>query len=123
VSQPDKKAKKGKQPNNGSIKPGEVRNPKGRPPKGYSLAEFMRARLEEDDGWRLKLLFEKVFEKATEEGNVSAAAELLTRAYGKPVDTVKFEDVTKRERPEGILDLARTIGANTSISGPTQPLD
>jgi hypothetical protein len=105
------------------IQKGQVLNPKGRPPKGYSLAEFMRARLEEDDGWRLKLLFEKVFEKATEDGNVSAAAELLTRAYGKPVDTVKFEDVTKRERPEGILDLARTIGANTSISGPTQPLD
>lgn len=87
------------------IQPGQVLNPKGRPPKGYSLAEFIRGKLEDDGGARLERLFLAMYDKATD-GNTEAAKELLTRAYGKPVDSLEIKDVTKREQPADILTFA-----------------
>lgn len=106
------------------FQPGNNANPRGRPPKGYSIAEFMRAKLEENGGQRLEALFAAMYQKATDPSTpIGAAQELLTRAYGKPVDQVEFLDKTPRERPDGVLDLARHLRTTTSASGPTQSLD
>jgi hypothetical protein len=108
-----------KKPRGKPFQPGNNANPNGRPPKGYSLAEFMRAKLEEDGGERLEQVFMSLYQKAIDpDGPVQAAQELLTRAYGKPVDTVKMDVTQQTTEPAGILTLAAMVGSGTDSSGP-----
>ena len=106
------------QPKKPRGKPFEAGNKvgKGRPRTGLSLAEFMRAKLEDNGGERLETLFDALYLKATTDGNTQAAAEILTRAYGKPIDTVKLTD-DRKETPQSVIDMiTRYSYANETTS-------
>ncbi len=78
-----------------SIKPGETRNPNGRPPSGYSFTEAARKVISANPD-RKRKLFEKLFEKA-EQGDLKAIEMLWGYLDGRPVQT---SNVLLSEEPE-----------------------
>lgn len=104
---------------------GQSGNPKGRPKLAFSVSdktrEYLLAPDPDDQEGRSRLeVMQGVAYKAACSGDMRAFEQLNNRAFGKVADNVNFNDLTKRERPEGIVDLARSLGAGTSVSGPTR---
>jgi hypothetical protein len=77
-----------------AIKPGEVRNPFGRPKLKDTIGEVLRFRLALKPGeqieqrTRLDAIAETLISEATE-GNQQAIREILDRAFGKPQQTIE----------------------------------
>lgn len=91
---PIKKAEK-KTPNAGAIKPGEVRNPHGRPKTGTALADFIRGILEANNNEKRSLIIDRAVSRAIDEKTPEADAEkwarfLFDRAYGKPIESIEM---------------------------------
>lgn len=93
-------------------KKGEVRNPKGRPPKLPGIDKLLDEVLgeEKDNVTAAKIVLLKL-RKMAMDGNVRAAEILLERAYGKPKQNIsadvnltdhviKFVDVSKEYHKE-----------------------
>jgi cell wall assembly regulator SMI1 len=90
---PTKKAAK-RQPNKKnqtSFKPGEIRNPNGRPKNADSIAVFVRTFLEEKN--RRGQIIEHAFARSIDPDDPSAkqwADFLFNRAYGTPVNSIEL---------------------------------
>ena len=97
----------------GRIKPGEVRNPNGRPRRGESMAECVRAQLE--TGMKDKYLPTSTMDllimkqvEAAEKGDLQALRCLADRGWGQPKQTI---DQTI-ERREPIEEIEITVTRN-----------
>jgi hypothetical protein len=89
----------------GTIKPGEVRNPKGRPPSGDSLAEMVRMIGDEFQDRktkksRMELVIRKAWEQA-ERGDDKARQFLADRGWGKVPQSVEL-DWREKAKEKGI---------------------
>ena len=79
--------------NSGHIKPGEVRNPNGRPPKERCLTNLMEEYLESKDDnekQRKCTLIEKIYELAME-GDTTCLKMIMNYIDGMPKQSVTFE--------------------------------
>lgn len=85
---------------NGRFTKGDSRiNRKGRPKKGESLSDILRDALlevvDESTGYRrIDSLIDKMVTQA-QQGNKDARNELLTRAFGKPVERIEQTNVNQ----------------------------
>lgn len=105
------KQQKKRLPRGKPFEPGKSGNPKGRPPKGQSEAERTRHFLDEYDeelGCTRGEAIRRVKYQLALAGSVQAIESLETRAYGKPVDTLKIE--RGEEAPQGWIGLLGDYG-------------
>ena len=91
-------------------KPGESGNPHGRPPKGHSITETIRAMMDEKPEIK-KALGAKILQMAVE-GDITAIKTIWGYIDGMPMQKVETRDVTT---------LALDYGKNTneSVDEPT----
>ena len=96
----DYKVGKGKPPEHGKIKKGEVRNPNGRPRGARSLTTILQEILDnargEIDGKKVDgntLLMATLYKKAIDKKDLQAIREILDRLEGKPLQ--KTENTNK----------------------------
>jgi hypothetical protein len=75
------------------MKPGETRNPNGRPKKGESITEIAKKFLEDIPEGQNKtykqLFFEKVYKKAVVEGDIAALKLVWNYVDGMPEQPIK----------------------------------
>jgi hypothetical protein len=100
-----------------AYKPGQSGNPKGRPPKGQTEAERTREFLDQIDPTSGKTHGELVREvklRLALAGDIRAIESLETRAYGKPLDTLKIESDAQPE-PGYMALIASYVDRGVSI--------
>lgn len=71
------------------MKPGETRNPNGRPKKGYSITEMMKEMLSEHPD-RKKEIGEVIYQKA-KEGDMAAISKVWSYMDGMPKQNLEIE--------------------------------
>lgn len=84
------------------IKPGETRNPNGRPPKGYSITETIKDMMAEKPEIK-QALANKILEAALK-GDITAQKLIWNYLDGMPVQKT---DLTVKEKPIPILDVSK----------------
>ena len=86
---------------NGTFGPGNIANPKGRPPKGWAWAELLEdvgEEIEEKSGKKFKELVSRRLWAESVSGNVQAIKDLMNRMDGLPKGAdmgVSFKDGDK----------------------------
>lgn len=80
--------------------PGQTGNPNGRPPKGYSITDMMRAKMDEIDEATGKtyreLLVNKLFKVAIRKGDIAAMKLAIQYLDGMPLQRT---DITSGGKP------------------------
>lgn len=95
------------------MKPGETRNPNGRPRKGYSITETMRAMMTERPEVK-QALGNKILEAALK-GDLAAIKLIWNYMDGMPLQTT---DLTVKDKPIPIL--SKDVSRNDSTREDTE---
>ena len=93
------------------FKPGVSGNPRGRPPGGTSLAEYVRSKAGSDGRRYVDLLDQLAMdEKQPAKIRIDAARILLTRGFGNPPEQVRVETSNEVMRATQLREALRAEG-------------